>query len=158
RPIATNVPGTRICEHLPRLARMAGRYAILRSVTHTGTNHGTSAYHMLTGHIHPSPGTLRHPTPTDLPHVGCAAARFGRRPRDLPSYAALPPVLHDGDGGEVPGQGPGLLGQRYAPLLVDGDPTRPDFSIDPLKLPANIDGRRFRDRIGLRTLLDQEAE
>src|SRR5215472_988978 len=31
RPIATSVPGTRICEHLPRLARLADRYAILRS-------------------------------------------------------------------------------------------------------------------------------
>src|SRR5436190_1443475 len=72
KPIATNVSGTRICEHLPRLARMADRYAILRSVTHTGTNHGTSAYHMLTGHIHFSPGTLRHPSPSDYPSVGCA--------------------------------------------------------------------------------------
>jgi hypothetical protein len=158
RPIATNVPGTRICEHLPRLARMADRYAILRSVTHTGTNHGTSAYHMLTGHIHFTPGTLRHPTPNDFPSVGCAAARFGRPVRDVPAYVALPSVLHDGDGGEVPGQGPGILGQRYTPFLVNGDPTREDFSIATLNLPTNIDGRRFRDRIGLQALLDREAE
>src|SRR5262249_39616643 len=44
RPIEPNVTGTRICEPLPLLARMADRYAILRSVTHTGVNHGTSAY------------------------------------------------------------------------------------------------------------------
>src|SRR5262245_8553264 len=110
RPIATSVPGIQICEHLPRMARMADRYAILRSVTHTGVNHGTSAYHMLTGHIHSSPGTLRHPTPTDQPSVGCAVSRFGRQPRELPSYVAMPSVLHDGDGGEVPGQGAGFLG------------------------------------------------
>src|SRR5262249_25347512 len=36
RPIDTNVPGIRICEHLPLLARRADRYAILRSVTHAG--------------------------------------------------------------------------------------------------------------------------
>src|SRR5437868_12482077 len=130
RPIATSVPGIRICEHLPRLAQVANRYAILRSVTHTGVNHGTSAYHMLTGHIHFTPGTLRHPTPNDHPHVGCAVSRFGRQPRDVPAYVALPSVLHDGDGGEVPGQGPGILGQRYAPFQVKGDPTRPDFSIE----------------------------
>src|SRR5262245_30859885 len=46
RPTATSVPGTLISEHLPRLARLAHRYAIVRSVTHTGVNHGTSAYHM----------------------------------------------------------------------------------------------------------------
>src|SRR5436309_198142 len=41
RPAATAVPGTMICEHLPRLARLAHRYAIVRSLTHTGVNHGT---------------------------------------------------------------------------------------------------------------------
>src|SRR5262245_53234203 len=57
KPAATSVPGTLISEHLPRLARLAHRYAIIRSVTHTGINHGTSAYHMMTGHIHFTPGT-----------------------------------------------------------------------------------------------------
>jgi hypothetical protein len=90
KPIATRVTGIRVCEHLPLLANMADRYAILRSVTHTGVNHGTSAYHMLTGHIHATPGTLRHPTPNDFPSVGCAVSRFGRQPKDLPAYVALP--------------------------------------------------------------------
>jgi hypothetical protein len=157
RPADTAVPGVRICEYLPRLARLAGRYALVRSLTHTGVNHGTSAYHMLTGHLHFTPGTLRHPTPNDYPSVGCAAATFGRRPRDVPAYVALPSVLHDGDGGEVPGQGPGLLGQRSAPFLVSGDPTRPDFSMDVLQLPADVDGRRFRGRIGLQAALDGAA-
>jgi hypothetical protein len=158
RPIATNVTGIRICEHLPRMARMADRYAILRSVMHTGVNHGTSAYHMLTGHIHATPGTLRHPTPSDHPSVGCAVARFGRQPRNLPPYVALPSVLHDGDGGEVPGQGPGFLGQAFAPFLVDGDPTRPDFSIKALSLPADVDSRRVQRRMGLLAALDHANE
>jgi hypothetical protein len=158
RPIATRTPGTRICEHLPRLAQVTDRYAVVRSLTHTGVNHGTSAYHMLTGHIHFTPGTLRHPTPNDFPSVGCAAGRLGRQPRDVPAYVALPSVLYDGDGGEVPGQGPGLLGQRAAPFLVNGDPTRPDFSIETLTLPAELNPQRFRGRIGLQTALDHEAE
>src|SRR6516165_4599133 len=134
RPIETNMPGIRICEHLPLLARLADRYAIVRSLTHTGVNHGTSAYHMLTGHIHASPRTLRHPAPTDHPSIGCAVSRFGRQTGGVPSYVSLPSVLHDGDGGEVPGQGPGFLGQRRAAFLVNGDPTRPDFSVDVLRL------------------------
>jgi hypothetical protein len=158
RPIATKVPGIRICEHLPLLAGMADRYAILRSVTHTGTNHGTSAYHMLTGHLHFTPGTLRHPTPNDFPSVGCAVSRFGRSPRGLPAYVALPSVLHDGDGGEVPGQGPGILGQRYAPFYVHGDPTRPDFSIKTLSLPGEVSSHRLRDRIHLQQALEQAAQ
>jgi hypothetical protein len=158
KPIATRVPGIRICEHLPRLAQIADRYAILRSLTHTGVNHGTSAYHVLTGQIHSSPGTLRHPVPTDMPSVGCAVSRFGRQPKDVPAYVALPSVLHDGDGGEVPGQGPGVLGQRYAPFLVGGDVTRPDFSLDTLRLPGDLAGGRFQGRIGLRAALDREGD
>jgi hypothetical protein len=158
RPIATRSPGSQICEHLPRLARITDRFAIVRSLTHTGVNHGTSAYHMLTGHIHFSPGTLRHPSPNDYPSIGCAAAHFGRQPPDLPPYVALPSVLYDGDGGEVPGQGTGILGQRAAPFRVNGDPTRLDFSIETLTLSAEISQDRFRGRIGLHAALDHEAE
>ena len=80
KPIATSVPGTQICEHLPKLARMADRFALLRSVTHPGVNHGTSAYHMLTGHLHPNAGPGQKAGPNDMPSVGCAVARFGRAP------------------------------------------------------------------------------
>src|SRR5262245_15195113 len=38
KQIATKTPGIQICEHLPKLAQMTDRYAILRSVTHTGVN------------------------------------------------------------------------------------------------------------------------
>ncbi len=157
RPIATRVPGIRISEHLPRMARMADRYAIVRSLTHTGVNHSTSAYHMLTGHIHFNPGTLRLPTPNDYPHVGCAAAQFGRQPRDLPAYVSLPSLLLDG-GGEVPGQGPGFLGQRHAPFLVQGDPTRADFSIETLHLPADQNPARLQGRKSLQAALDREGD
>ena len=158
KPVATSVPGTRICEHLPRLANLADRYAIVRSLTHTGVNHGTSAYHMLTGRIHFAPGTLRHPSPQDVPSVASAVTRFGRQPRDLPPAVSLPSVLYDGDGGEVPGQGPGFLGQRFAPFRVNGDPTRPDFALETLELPADVDGRRLRGRIGLQAALARLGE
>jgi hypothetical protein len=158
KPNATRTPGVRICEHLPRLAAATDRYAIVRSLTHTGTNHGTSAYHMLTGHVHINPGTLRHPAPEDYPSVGCSVGAFGRRPRDLPPYVALPSVLLDGDGGEVPGQGPGILGQKNAPFLVQGDPTRVDFSIDTLTLPDDLSAGRLRERMKLQAALDRESE
>lgn len=39
RALRTNVPGLYFCEHLPRLAAMADRLAILRGVSHAETNH-----------------------------------------------------------------------------------------------------------------------
>src|SRR5438093_12623946 len=46
-PISTNVPGIQICEHLPRLARMTDKLAILRSISDAVDGH--SDFHCLTG-------------------------------------------------------------------------------------------------------------
>src|SRR5215469_13467943 len=48
-PIATSVPGIRICELFPQLARQADTFTILRSL-HTGSNdHGVAGTIGLTG-------------------------------------------------------------------------------------------------------------
>src|SRR5439155_515529 len=49
RPIPTSVPGLRVCEHLPRLAALAHRYALVRSVSHNNHNHTPMIYYTLTG-------------------------------------------------------------------------------------------------------------
>jgi hypothetical protein len=157
RPIATSVAGTQICEHLPLLAQRADQYAIVRSLTHTGVNHGTSAYHMLTGHIHAAPGTLRHPAPTDMPNLGANAARFLPHPNHLPPHVHLPAVINDGDGLPVPGQGAGVLGEAHAPFAVLGDMTRPDFRVPALALAEGVSRRRLTARDGLRRAIDADA-
>jgi hypothetical protein len=53
RPIATRVPGVSISEHFPRLARLADRYAIIRSLTHDDPAHLSSVHHLMTGHHAP---------------------------------------------------------------------------------------------------------
>src|SRR5437868_2721283 len=49
KPIATNVPGISICEHLPRLAGHADKLAIIRSMTHGDVDHTSSTHFLLTG-------------------------------------------------------------------------------------------------------------
>src|SRR6516225_6748773 len=39
KPIASSVPGTQVCEHLPRLARWMHRAAVVRSVNHKAGCH-----------------------------------------------------------------------------------------------------------------------
>src|SRR5262249_54905924 len=53
KPIQTKVPGIFITEHLPRLAGLADRYTIIRSVTHRDNDHAIGAYLSLTGYSHP---------------------------------------------------------------------------------------------------------
>ena len=48
-PIATNVPGIRISELFPELAKQADKYSIIRSLTHGDNGHETAAYMVQTG-------------------------------------------------------------------------------------------------------------
>src|SRR5262245_3753487 len=56
RPIQTSVPGISLCEHLPKMARLAHRVALVRSLTMTGRgvngdgDHNSDVYYALTGH------------------------------------------------------------------------------------------------------------
>src|ERR1700756_3785775 len=50
KPIATNVPGIKIGEHLPRQAKVMDRMAIVRSGWHTNAGHGMGSHWMLTGY------------------------------------------------------------------------------------------------------------
>ena len=47
--IPTNVPGIRVTEHLPRLARCTDKYALVRSISHNRSSHNPGAYYSLTG-------------------------------------------------------------------------------------------------------------
>ncbi len=48
-PIATNVPGIQISEHLPKLASVADKFAILRGVSHTLAAHRLGREYVNTG-------------------------------------------------------------------------------------------------------------
>ncbi|MFM7315642.1 MAG: DUF1501 domain-containing protein, partial [bacterium] len=49
--IDTAVPGIRISEHFPRLAKQTDKLAIVRSMTHTDPAHLSTVHHILTGHL-----------------------------------------------------------------------------------------------------------
>src|SRR5438270_3905053 len=50
KPIATNVPGIQVGEHLPRQARIMDKLAVVRSAYHTNAGHGMGSQWMLTGY------------------------------------------------------------------------------------------------------------
>ncbi len=155
--IATATPGYAVCEHLPELAKRTDRYSIIRSLTHEGVNHGTSAYHMLTGHVHWSPGTLRHPTPDDVPNFALNASRFLNQPSHLPAHVHLPSIVNDGDGLPVPGQDSGFLGERYTSFKVLGDLTQPGFRVPVLELADGMSRDRLKKRVALTDAVAQQS-
>ena len=49
KPISTNVGGIEICEHLPKLAQCADKFALLRGVSHTLAAHDLGTKYLNTG-------------------------------------------------------------------------------------------------------------
>jgi hypothetical protein len=155
RPIATSVPGLRLCEHLPRLARQAHHLAVVRSVKGTvNTNdHHAGYYHQLTGHV-PDPsfltlGNNRRPMPDDWPFMGSVVA--SRRPRhpDLANAVTLP---HKPSKAPYtrPGQFAARLGVVYDPLYVQGSLQQPlTFRAPALVLQGDVSAGRLAGRHGL---------
>jgi hypothetical protein len=140
RTIATAVPGVRVCEHLPRTARLMDRLALVRSLHHPMRNHNSAAAEALTGRT-PAGGDLELLTddPRGLPTLGSAVSyALGSRAHVLP-YVALPYTLYNVV--QLPGQAPGLLGGAYDRFQVDGHPNTPNFHISALDAVADLSGR-----------------
>ena len=75
--ISTNVPGTQLCEHLPGLAKLADRYALVRSAWHNYGGHFGGHRYALTGHV--APGNADQPArPDDHPGIIGLAAKHLR--------------------------------------------------------------------------------
>ncbi|HVL14286.1 MAG TPA: DUF1501 domain-containing protein, partial [Gemmata sp.] len=50
KPADTKAAGVKICEHLPKVAGVMDRCALVRSLQHSITDHGAGAAHMATGY------------------------------------------------------------------------------------------------------------
>src|SRR5262249_39833104 len=117
KPIATNVPGIQICEHLPRLAPMADKFSIIRSATHKHRVHNPGSYYMLTGRK-PDRDVVEFPANRgDWPAVGSILSRIRPTAQTIPPYVVLPVYAND-IGIPTPGQQAGLLGAAHDPLII----------------------------------------
>ena len=75
KPIATNVPGIEICEHMPRLAGQMDKFSLIRSFRHDNSSHGHADHYMLTGYF--PTAALQ---PDSAPEQPAAGARVDHRP------------------------------------------------------------------------------
>lgn len=149
RPIPTNVPGLDVCELMPRHARTAHLYNIVRSVAHEFADHGGGHKRFLTG---------RHPkTPTgfvnDAPAVGSIVARCRDQvSRGVPNYIS---GTNAGRAGvDTYSFGAAWLGPSYTPFNIPGDPSQENFEVRNIGLDASMSDR-LDDRVRLRNGFDQ---
>jgi hypothetical protein len=110
RPIPTNVPGISINEHLPRLAHLADRFALVRSLHHNRAEHSGGTHRFLTGY----PSVAANLNDAEYPDIGSVVAReLEGQAGDVPLYVGNTKFY---------GGGPGYLGPAYAPFMPSPNP------------------------------------
>jgi hypothetical protein len=143
RPISTVVPGIHLSEHLPQLARVLDRVAIVRSVTHGNAGHLPASHWMMTGYQPPSSSTSNV-----NPAVGAVVARTrGPNAFGMPAYVGIPRRQLLGAAA--------FLGPAYNPFTTESDPNADKYAVRNLHLPQGISAARFEDRRAILAQLDR---
>ena len=149
KPIATRVPGFRVGELMPRLARVADKYAVIRSMTHPVPVHDVANTMLLAGSRKPA---------ADDPAFGSVVTKL------KPSAASVPPYvwLQKFGGGAAPPDRTyltgGSLGPAHAPLLVGTGHTdnlaTPGYKVKVFEGDAGLTAERVEGRRELLAKLD----
>jgi uncharacterized protein (DUF1501 family) len=132
KAIPTNVAGVRICEHLPRQARIFDKLAVVRSLVSVD-EHADDL--VMSGRSQAQNRQAHHPS------FGSVIARVRAGATDVPPYVSLYGLTH--------GQEPGFLGAAYRAF------TPSDQGSANLRLAQGIDLERFDDRRSLLANFDQ---
>lgn len=119
KAIKTNVEGMEISEYLPKLAKIADKYSIIRGMTHGINGHETATYIMQTGRK--AGGRLVYPAVGAV--VGMMKGYDHGYKGQIPPYVVL--TRAKGRFSEI-----GFLPHRYMPFVTGGDPAKTPFTVD----------------------------
>ncbi|MEO8498435.1 MAG: DUF1501 domain-containing protein, partial [Planctomycetota bacterium] len=151
--IETSAPGLQISEHLPKLAKLGDKLAVIRSLSTREGDHGRGTFLMRTGH--PPMGPIQYPS------IGSSLSKQlgGDGTAGLPGYVSVGPF-------RVFAQdafGPGFLGPRFGPLVVGASdvygprpqqrgnngqpPPFPELRVESMERAEGITEARFTRRL-----------
>ncbi len=165
KPIDTVLPGTKVTEILPNIAKILDKTTLINSMSYTPNglfNHTAAIYQMMTGYttdkVSPS-GQLEPPSPKDFPNFGSNIIRMKPTQTPMLPFVMLPRPLQESN---VVGKGgtAGFLGKGFDPytLYPDGDDmdqTKMDrIKIDDLKLRPEVYASRLERRAKLRDTIN----
>src|SRR5262245_48557195 len=134
KSIPTNLSGVRLCELLPRHARILNKVALLRSVYHNSGDHDFGMYFCTTGK-----------QVKNQPSCGSYVARIQGSRAGIPPYVHL--GFHQTDNLVfVPNFRASYLGGAYDPFYVTDDPSDGKFRVPNLQLADGLTLDRLGDR------------
>jgi Protein of unknown function (DUF1501) len=146
KTVASKVSGIVFSEHMKRLAAIADKLAVVRSIRHNQGNHGAGNHYMMTG------APPRIPVGCGAfvsfhPSLGSVTAHERGAPFGLPAYFSMPQMSRSG--------GPNFLGAKYAPFIVSDNPNSSDFRVRDVALPRGLTAERFTGREEVRAEVDR---
>jgi len=136
KPIDTSVKSVRICEFLPKTAKVMDQCTLVRSLHHNVAAHGPGTVYMTTGN---------RPTPAlDYPSLGALASKLLPAPAGVPSYVAFTGARENGFNGAA-----GYLGSAYNPFEVEGGANRMQLRVQGVSLPDgfSVSDLEYRNRL-----------
>ena len=144
--IETSLPGIRFCEILPRLAAIAHKFTVIRSLHLPTSGHVSASHTFITGQpTVAEEGPLRHPDLGAVIHK-IRSSHDSRLPQYVALRDAYAPGLHRG--------GPAYLGSAAGPFVAARDQSS-QYHVENLRLNENVSLSRFGSRMLLRNSLDQ---
>jgi hypothetical protein len=156
KPIATRAPGIYVSDRLPRLAQVADKFALVRSMHHEMKNHNSAGYYSLTGYGPPLDDQRLRDSRDLFPAYGSVVDRLAPAKGGVPTFVSYPHVIRDGS--VTPGQHASFLGKRHDPFFIAQDPSSPDFRLPELSLPSNLSLDRLENRREVMRLVDRQTE
>jgi hypothetical protein len=138
--IQTDLPGYRVCELMPLLAKQVQKLCIVRGVNHHIPDHNPASMFMLGSGNAPSQ-SLKYPSWSSV------VKKETPEVPGLPTAVAIPVEPSEGPGA-------GFLGSAYQSFALQADPSDASFKVRAMTLPTGIDADRFERRRQL--LLDAE--
>ncbi len=151
QPVDTNVPGIQLSEILPRHAKIADKFSLVRSCYHTSAAVHDAGWQMMqTGR--------KFTGGVNTPHAGAVTSYLRGRKTDLPPFVVLPETMGRGGGNLPNGQAGGFLGKAYDPFALMADPSKPDFKVPDLLPPAEISTVRLERRRKMREIVDDAVK
>ncbi|HVC96159.1 MAG TPA: DUF1501 domain-containing protein [Pirellulales bacterium] len=144
KPIPTKIPGAFFSELLPKVADVADKITVVRSMSHGEAAHERGTHNMFTGY-RPSPALI-------FPSMGSVVSHeYGPR-NNLPPYVCIPNMPNEF-------AGTGYLSSSFAPFSLGSDPAAGGFKVLDLNMAGGVDDARFaRRRSALEAVNDYFAK
>ena len=177
--IPTKTPGLRFCEHLPQLADISDKFALIRTVNHSENNHN-GCHFIQTGQALPPAdrGSANvSATEKDWPAFGSVVSYMdqiqAKKPASaIPPYIYLPNTVGRFAGYDYSGQYAGWLGKEFNPMATqiqklhstdnpffrDCEDSQLNYQPPGLKRNADITLDRLNRRLDLKRQFELERD